>query len=97
MSVLWQPLPQQISFGGRRYRMRLAFDNVLAALALLEDPDVTDRNRVDWTLQLLVPGARRLPTNKSFWRKSLDGSCFFREGKAAADNPKPWILNLTTI
>nr|DAM21138.1 MAG TPA: hypothetical protein [Caudoviricetes sp.] len=90
MSVLWQPLPQQISFGGRRYRMRLAFDNVLAALALLEDPDVTDRNRVDWTLQLLVPGARRLPAadKQKLLEEILRRFVFFSRRKSRGGQPK---------
>lgn len=61
MSALWRPIPRQICFEGRKYRVHLAFDVVLAALALLDDPDVTELNRVDWMLQLLAPSARRLP------------------------------------
>ena len=70
--------------------MHLAFDNVLAALALLEDQEVTDRNRVDWMLQLLAPRARRLSVadKQKLLEAILRQFVFFTRRKSRGGQPK---------
>lgn len=45
-------------YGG--YRLDLSFDRVLRVLALLEEPELDDADKVDFALQLLVMNKRKL-------------------------------------
>lgn len=42
------------------YRLNLSFDRVLRVLALLEEPELDDADKVDFALQLLVMNKRKL-------------------------------------
>ena len=45
-------------YGG--YRLNLSFDRVLRVLALLEEPELDDADKVDLALRLLVMNKRKL-------------------------------------
>jgi len=64
--TLTRPLQQYIHFEGRRYRLNLAFDNVLRVFEVQRDPLFTPAQRVHLAVELLIGrrAARRLPFGK---------------------------------
>ena len=61
MTALFERLPRRVSYGGKRYRLKLTCASVLRALAIRTDPDVPDGDRVTWMLSCLAPRAVQLP------------------------------------
>ena len=54
--TLYENLPEQIEFHGKRYRLTLWFDHVLAALDILRDQTMLETDRIDTALSFLVRG-----------------------------------------
>lgn len=101
MIALWQPLPRQITFRRKKYKLQLAFDNVLAALALLEDRDVLDSNKVSWALRLLAPRGCRLPIKdqQELLHQILQQCIFFSTRKSRGGHSKAfdWLFDADLI
>ena len=56
---LYRPLPDVIEYKGRRYRLRLSFDRVLAALDVLEDGATPPDVRNEAAVSLLIKGRKK--------------------------------------
>ena len=52
--TLYDKLPQTVTSGGKSYRLRPAWPNVLAALDLADDPGLSEYKQVEGALGLLV-------------------------------------------
>ena len=50
------PLPYAVEFEGKTYSIKPYFDNVLKVYALQKESDLTDADRVDLSLELLIEG-----------------------------------------
>lgn len=53
---LYSPLPFSVEYGGKKYRLRPAWPNVLAASDVLEDENLSDVEQTDCALDLLIEG-----------------------------------------
>lgn len=82
-------LPETVTYRGRVYRLRAAFDNVLCALRTLDDTDLTPAERRDIALSYLIDG--RFPRHDSLLLAVLDVLELNGNGNSV---PQPRILDL---
>ena len=52
--TLYDKLPQTVTSGGKSYRLHPAWPNVLAALDVVDDPELSEYKQVEGALDLLV-------------------------------------------
>ena len=48
------PLPYAVVYGGKTYKLKPYFDNVLKVFALQKEQDLSERDRLELSLDLLV-------------------------------------------
>ena len=48
------PLPYAVVYGGKTYKLKPYFDNVLKVFALQKEQDLSERDRLEVSLDLLV-------------------------------------------
>ena len=53
---LYDALPTSVEYGGKVYKLRSAWPNVLAAMDVLEDEKLSDEAQLDCVLDLLIAG-----------------------------------------
>lgn len=84
-------------YGG--YRLNLSFDRVLRVLALLEEPELDDADKVDLALRLLVMNKRKLlrlnPVQKMELYEGILRDCI-ADQSASCGKPGTKMLRLCT-
>jgi len=58
------PLPYAVVYGGKTYKLKPYFDNVLKVFALQKEPDLSEIDKLDLSLDLLVKSKHKLPTQE---------------------------------
>ncbi|MFD1411520.1 Gp15 family bacteriophage protein [Lapidilactobacillus gannanensis] len=56
MFLLYEELPRNVDLSGVKYELNLAFDSVLYALKAISDPDLTDKDKLESFLNILIIG-----------------------------------------
>lgn len=87
-------LPESVTYRGRKYPIKPAFDNVLCAMRVLDDIDLTPNERRDIALSYLVAG--RCPRCDGMLIAVLDVLELTNDGKKKPDGPKMLDLYLDT-
>lgn len=87
---LYEALPDKVEFEGKDYALNLAFDRVLAAMAIQDDPQVPDEERMAWMMATLVPDALSLPPAKQaeLLRQVFDQTISFSPRKGRGKGEK---------